>query len=100
MPRMSIRENDAGRLHNLLFVPELEEQEQDKKLALAIETITRIYGFEIEQNGLQLGMPPYLKFKDKDGVELWVAIDDYDGLSIDSNSRELLEKLKVELEKE
>ena len=73
--------------------PQLEEELEARKIIEVIKFLAEQFQLETEINMLQFGMPPYYKFKVKDGIELTVALDDYFGLSIDSNNKEFLEKL-------
>lgn len=93
-----IRRCKGEKLYSLVYKMELNDQEIEQKTSFIIKVIENQFKFEIERNMLVLGMPPYVKFREKDGIELWVAIDDFDGLSIDSNSYEILEKLQPYLE--
>lgn len=96
--KTNIRRCEGEKLHSLVFKCELSEQETEHKIVYILDIIKNHFQFEIERNMLVLGMPPYIKFQEKDGIELWLAIDDFDGLSIDSNNLEFLEKLQSYLE--
>lgn len=82
----------------LTIHPQLEEKIEARKIIEVIKFLADRFQLETEVNMLDFGMPPYYKFKVKDDFEVTVALDDYFGLSIDSNSREFLEKLITPLE--
>jgi hypothetical protein len=88
-----IEENETKTGYNLTLSPQLEKEVEAKKLIEVIIFISDYFQLEAEINMLHFGMPPYYKFKMKEGIELTVALDDYFGLSIDSNSKEFLERL-------
>lgn len=98
--RLAIFENETKKGYHLILIPQLEGRQEAEKLLQVIEFLKNRFSLKPHINMLQFGMPPYLKFEQCDGVTVTVALDDFDGLSIDSNSRDFLERLKPLLEKE
>lgn len=85
-----ILDSISGSGFNLVFVNPPDKASEKVILDKSIDLIKNKLGFEVELNMLGLGLPPYCKFKEKNGIEVTIAIDDFDGISIDSNSKEFL----------
>ncbi len=96
--RWIIEENAAKTGYNLILDTRLEEELEARKLVEVVRFLTDHFQLDPELNMLEYGMPPYYRFKEKNNISITVAVDEFDGLSVDSNNREFLEKLAPLLE--
>ena len=96
--KLTIFKNESSNGYHLILNPQLEGELEAKKLLEVVKYLKDQFQLETEINMLEFGMPPYLKFKEKNGISITIALDDFDGLSIESNSKTFLETLKSLLE--
>jgi hypothetical protein len=94
MKTVIIENKNSDLTYSLVYKKQLEQNSEQMAVQNVIALLVQKLGYKIEKNMLLLGEPPYCKLKGESAEIVYVTLDEYDGLSIDTKSIELLENLQ------
>jgi hypothetical protein len=95
--RLHIYQTPTG-CNSLIIIPRLPEKVEKETLYLVADILLKRFNFKPKMDSMGLGN--FLKFEDTNGQNVYVALDQEDGLSIDSKNLSFIEQMKDILEKE
>lgn len=96
--KLIIHESPTG-MYSLTVSPQLPSEVEMKKLTIISNIVHERFQFK------PIAIVPsisssFFQYEDKKGEPVYIALDEYDGLSVESKNLEFIEQMKVILETE